>query len=99
MRKKFFILTVIAVLVVVYFLNREYSRIYEYNGKVLVSPYKSASILITKSGSVKNLTYVSLGDSLSSRVGSDDYKKTLPYVFAEDLSKKANVYLQLFRLV
>lgn len=91
MSKKFYILAIILILIIAVYLNRTYSRIYEHNGKVLLSPFKMTSINIPKSNSVKTLTYVSLGDSLSTGVGSDDYKKTITYIFADNLSKKASV--------
>lgn len=91
MNKKFFILGIILILIIAVYLNRTYSRIYEHNEKFLLSPYKMTLINIPKLNSANKITYVSLGDSLSSGVGSNDYKKTLTYIFADNLSKKTSV--------
>lgn len=91
MSKKFYILILIFILTLVSLLNRGYSKIYEHNGKFLLSPYKTQSITIPKLNSTNKITYVALGDSLSSGVGSGDYKKTITYLFADSLSKKESV--------
>lgn len=49
------------------------------------------SINISNLNSTNKIIYVALGDSLSSGVGSDDYKKTITYIFADNLSKTTSV--------
>lgn len=44
-------------------------------------------ITLSNPNSLQTITYVALGDSLSSGVGSNDYKKTITYIFANHLSE------------
>lgn len=76
------------------YLNRSYAFIYQNIEKTNMqtpSDYKEYSI-----GSYsKSLTYIAIGDSLTSGVGVDTYKKSYPYMLAELISQKENVVVDL----
>lgn len=76
-------------------MNLSYGRIYnEVTIKNLKSPDAEKTYLIDTNKDNKNLTYVSLGDSLSAGVGTNDYKQSYPYLTAEKLSSINNITLK-----
>jgi lysophospholipase L1-like esterase len=93
MKKWLIALGVILIALAVY-LNRGYSKMYDRNDSSLSEPYFSRNLMLPGSkNNGKTLKYIALGDSLSTGLGSDDYKKTLPYKFAEILAKSNNINL------
>ncbi|MFA6421870.1 MAG: SGNH/GDSL hydrolase family protein [Candidatus Buchananbacteria bacterium] len=90
------ILSILVIIVFGIYLNRSYAHFYSYLGdNAMINPNISNIYRIDNSESTSTLTYVVLGDSLSSGVGCDDYKLSFPYQFAESLSKekKQNIIL------
>lgn len=89
-----YLLLVILALVTYSYLNFTYSRIYKTIDEAgLKSPYTTKVSLLTDDSTRKVIKYVALGDSLTAGVGSQDQKKTFPYVFAQSLEKKGNVVI------
>lgn len=70
------------------YLLAAYGGFYLFLGyKNLKSPFTSNTFIVQGAAGAKKIKYVSLGDSLSAGVGSDDSKNTLAYEFAESLAK------------
>lgn len=73
------------------YLLSAYGGFYIFIGyKNLKSPYSNSSYIVeteTTSESVERIKYVSLGDSLTSGVGSSDYRNTFVHKFAESSSQ------------
>lgn len=88
--KKLIIISGVIILITIY-LFFSYSHIYDKNIRNSVSPYTTTTIFLPNFSSQKNINYIALGDSLSSGVGSSDYKKTITYIFADNLSQKTTV--------
>jgi len=88
------IIAIIFALTLIY-LNRSYAYIYNRIDKSnLQNPNMQQSYLLeAKNQNSKIINYVALGDSLTAGVGSTDYKQTLPYLLAENLSQKGAVNL------
>ncbi|MFZ4632031.1 MAG: SGNH/GDSL hydrolase family protein [Patescibacteria group bacterium] len=77
-------------IIIVIYVNRTYSYIYDHiDGVGLKMPNHGVTYLVTNNKMASSsLTYVALGDSLTSGVGVDNYKESYPYLmakyFAED---------------
>lgn len=77
--------------IVSFYLFFVYVGFYYYIGKKsMPSPYTSNSFTLNDSGKDPVLTYVALGDSLTSGVGSETIADTYVFQFAERLSKSSN---------
>lgn len=50
--------------------------------------------IIRNENSKQRLVYVALGDSLTAGVGTHDYRESYPYLVAEKLSPKNNIFLK-----
>lgn len=92
MNKKFIILAVILSIIVIY-LQRGYARIYDRDETVLPLLSWNKPILFKNSNFQNSIKYVSLGDSLTVGVGSNNIAQTYPYIFAENLSRFMSVSL------
>lgn len=92
MDKKFIILAIILSIVAIY-LQRGYARIYDRNESVLPLLSWNKPILFKNSNFQNSIKYVSLGDSLTVGVGSNNITQTYPYIFAQSLSKFMSVSL------
>ncbi|MEK7595353.1 MAG: SGNH/GDSL hydrolase family protein [Patescibacteria group bacterium] len=83
---------------IVAYLTFSYVRFYHFIGDVnLKSPYRSNQLMIGTKQENKQITYVALGDSLTAGVGSSDFTKTFPYLFASKLSQN-NAVVKLLNL-
>lgn len=89
-RRKLILLIFFSVLITVY-LNRSYARLYDsIKSKDLQPPIHQE---MTTLGQGREITYVSLGDSLTAGVGASSYGSIYPYIFAQKLSIGAKVTL------
>lgn len=76
------------------YLNRSYAYFYNSIGeKRLVSPLHETTMMVGSKPEGPTITYLSLGDSLTSGVGVSDYKNSYPYLIAKKMSLKNNVRL------
>lgn len=76
------------------YLNRSYAYFYNFLGeKKLVSPEHEITMMVGSNLGSPTITYLSLGDSLSSGVGVSDYKNSYPYLIAKKMSSKNEVKL------
>jgi lysophospholipase L1-like esterase len=82
--------TVVILVVLAFFtyFNRSYAHIYNHIDKsALTTPDRTLSYLITNNQMASSsLTYVALGDSLTSGVGVDNYNESYPYLLAQYFS-------------
>jgi lysophospholipase L1-like esterase len=85
---------VLLIIISTLYLNRSYAFIYQ-NIKTanmqIPSDYKEYSI----GSSSKSLTYIAIGDSLTSGIGVETYKDSYPYLLAELISQKENLTIKL----
>jgi lysophospholipase L1-like esterase len=81
-------LAIILIVIVAVYINRSYAHIYNTIDSVaLTSPDKLRTYLIANNMAAKStLTYVALGDSLSSGVGANKYEESFPYLLAQYLA-------------
>jgi len=87
-KKTYFFLILVAILVLIIYINRSYSHIYKtIDSAGLKSPDRVQIYLITNNmTATKTLTYVALGDSLSAGVGADKYEESFPYLLGQYLA-------------
>lgn len=94
MKKKIVAVVVLISIFIFVYLNYSYSSIYNQIGEVaLTSPsdFKNYSI----GTSSESLTYVAIGDSLTTGVGVDSYLNSYPYLIAQKISQKNNIKVNL----
>ena len=84
------VIAVIIVLIIGIYLNRAYGHIFN-NIKLNSSDSEQT---YTMGSSKDALTYVAIGDSLTSGVGIDDYKESYPYLLAQKLSTDKKIVLK-----
>ncbi len=56
----------------------------------LVLPHRQLSYYMANNENSTNITYVALGDSLTSGVGADKYEESYPYILATKMSEAGN---------
>lgn len=91
-KKNIFFFCVAAFFVFVY-LNLTYSRIYNRYTVPDLSFYWTKPISFKNPTFQNTVKYVALGDSLSVGIGSDNPKKSLPYILAGKLARNMSVQL------
>lgn len=88
MKKRVLIILSITSIILFVYLNRSYAHIYQtIKNAGLRSPDQTQTYKIGNA-STKSLTYVAIGDSLTSGVGVDSYTNSYPYQFAQKISQK-----------
>lgn len=92
MKKHFLLLIIIAITSSIY-LNWSYSRIYNRNETIPGNIPWPQQISFPNPNFQNYVKYVSLGDSLTTGVGSNNITNTLPYLFSQKLSQKMSVIL------
>lgn len=97
MKSKWIILFVLGIIFAIY-LQQSYARIYNRVEPNIASLNWSMPIFFKNPTFQTSVKYAALGDSLSFGVGSNDMKKTLPYMFADKLSKQMSVTLYNFSI-
>ena len=76
------------------YLNRSYAYFYNFLSQhSLVAPTHEETMIVGSSPRLQTIKYIALGDSLTAGVGVSDYKNSLAFTVAENLSLKNNVEL------
>jgi lysophospholipase L1-like esterase len=92
MRKKYLLIIVPLIIVLVgLYLNRSYSHIYKkIDQAALKSPETQQIYNLGYGINPENITYVAMGDSLTSGVGVDNYEKSYPFLIAKKIAAAGN---------
>jgi len=79
---------ILMVFAVLTYFNRSYAHIYNHiNKSALTTPDRTLSYLVVNNQTASSsLTYVALGDSLTSGVGVDNYNESYPYLLTQYFS-------------
>lgn len=86
--QKTIIISIIVLAILAIYLNRSYAYIYNYvSQKNLTSPTTEQSYTFGNKQNQKTITYIALGDSLTTGIGATNYQKTYPYLLATSLAK------------
>ncbi len=95
MKKVFWILIIILIVISGICLNRAYAYIYNTISKShLLSPDDIYTYKIDSMKKNSNSIYVALGDSLTAGVGVENYKNSFPYILSKKMSSNGNVILK-----
>jgi len=83
---------ILVVLAILTYFNRSYAHIYNHIDKsALTTPDRTLTYLIANNQMASSsLTYVALGDSLTSGVGVNNYNESYPYLLAQYFSGNDN---------
>lgn len=90
-RSRRLIIIVIVLSFLAVYLQKSYARIYNRQEPNISALSWYSPINIKNSNFQNTVKYVAIGDSLTFGVGSNDMKKTLPYIFADKVSKQMSV--------
>jgi lysophospholipase L1-like esterase len=88
MKKRMLIIFSIACIILFIYLNRSYAHIYQTIENAHLTSSDQTHIYKIGNTFAKSLTYVAIGDSLTSGVGVDSYTDSYPYQFAQKISQK-----------
>jgi len=76
---------IVLIIVAIVYCNRAYAYIYNHIDKVALQmpAHNNTFLVVNNKTASSSLTYVALGDSLSSGVGADNYSESFPYLLAQ----------------